>query len=122
MSKSIILIWITSMFILQFSIAQDNVNIKSSKLNNKNYTRRDWMNFGIGTSSNNYFNSIDGVNAGGSFNFMKNVFELQVGFNTTFKLSSDANSLNVINFSIGPALSEKYYLIAFVAGPAAMWG
>lgn len=99
--------------------ASDYVLDRYDTLKNK---RKEWMNFGLGISSQKYFHGIGGLNAAGSFNFMPKIIDYQVGFNTTFSPFGSSSGLNVLNLSVGPCRSSKYYLVGVVLGPALMWG
>ena len=86
----------------------------------KVYTRQ-WANIGLGNSTDQIFNSLDGINLSVDYHWMPKRITYQAGLNVTSEIL-DGPTLNVLNAGIGKSLIFKRFLFSGLAGPAIMWG
>ena len=81
-----------------------------------------WANFGLGNSTENLFNSLEGFNISINYHWKPKRITYLAGASATTELLNYDNTLYVVNGGIGKSISKRRYLLSLVAGPGLMWG
>lgn len=81
-----------------------------------------WANLGVGNSTKNIFNSIDGLNIALNYHWKPKRITFLAGASATSELFNYENTLYVLNGGIGKSINNRRCNLSLLAGPGIMWG